>query len=241
MARRNVFLSGNGKRYVKIVSVDFKWIKGLSIKQKRENIKSLHESFKATHPNVRILEISTKSEEPLGKNLSSMNLKINLSVLLKNFEEVKEKYSLDRNIFHVENVFQSCKVFENGGPYYDLLIKKPTTIKKDQRLRESGKLVEFNLFGDSWPLKPETAFYDWLYINAVLQYKELFERVVEYDAFTDIEFNPKRSKNCQARAAAMLVSLYRQSEISLKDDFIDKERFLRFYTQEMTLFNQGGE
>ena len=33
---------------------------------------------------------------------------------------------------------------------------------------------------------------------------------MEYDAFTDIAFNPQKSINCQAEAAAVYVSLKRQ-------------------------------
>ena len=33
------------------------------------------------------------------------------------------------------------------------------------------------------------------------------ERVLEYAGFTDIEFNPKKSLNCQARSCALYVAL----------------------------------
>lgn len=35
-----------------------------------------------------------------------------------------------------------------------------------------------------------------------------------YDSFTDIEFNPQRSINCQARAVAIYVGLVRNSRIN---------------------------
>ena len=35
--------------------------------------------------------------------------------------------------------------------------------------------------------------------------------VKTYNAFTDIEFNPKRSLNCQARSAAIFVSLLKNN------------------------------
>lgn len=61
------------------------------------------------------LEISTKSEEPLGRKLSAFHLTLN-------------HYAL-------ENVFQSAKVFENGGPYLDLLNVAPREAKHDERLK----------------------------------------------------------------------------------------------------------
>ena len=63
-----------------------------------------------------------------------------------------------------------------------------------------------------WPsgeLAGKTFFYDWLYIHTLAQEGNaaLAEGILAYDAFTDIEFNPKRSINCQAEAAAMFVML----------------------------------
>nr|WP_197684215.1 hypothetical protein [Vaginimicrobium propionicum] len=35
--------------------------------------------------------------------------------------------------------------------------------------------------------------------------------VVQFDAFTDIEYNPKKSVNCQARSVAKVVGLWRRN------------------------------
>src|SRR3546814_18919252 len=59
-------------------------------------------------------------------------------------------------------------------------------------LQDSGRLVRFDFFGDSWSLEPKTAFYDWLYINILVNNDDLIQDVSFYDAFTDIEFNPER-------------------------------------------------
>ena len=53
---------------------------------------------------------------------------------------------------------------------------------------------------------------------------DLTEQISVYDAFTDIEFNPQKSINCQAEAAALYVSLKRQS--LLKEALKSKEDFL---------------
>ena len=63
------------------------------------------------------------------------------------------------------------------------------------------------------PLNPKTVFYNWLYINAVLENPLLAAELLKYNAFTDIEFNPKKSINCQAKAAALFVALSRQGKI----------------------------
>lgn len=45
------------------------------------------------------------------------------------------------------------------------------------------------------------------HINALHKRPELAEQVLTYRAFSDIAFNPERSINCQAYAAALYVSL----------------------------------
>ena len=51
------------------------------------------------------------------------------------------------------------------------------------------------------------------------------EHMLGYDAFTDIEFNPQKSINCQAEAAAVYVSLRKQGllEEALKNKDSFKE------------------
>ena len=67
---------------------------------------------------------------------------------------------------------------------------------------------------------PRTAFYDCLYVQALLENPQLAGVVLSYDAFTDIAFNPQRSLNCQARAAALFVGAHRAGlESVLSGDF----------------------
>ena len=54
---------------------------------------------------------------------------------------------------------------------------------------------------------------------------KLSKQIIEYDAFTDIEFNPTRSINCQAQAAAIFVSLYRKG--LLQEALLDIDSFER--------------
>ncbi|RMH38222.1 MAG: hypothetical protein D6689_19845 [Deltaproteobacteria bacterium] len=86
----------------------------------------------------------------------------------------------------------------------------PGQAKRDERLRQSGKLVGFEYFDQRFPLQPTTFFYDWLYATAVSADRSLLAQLCRYEAFTDIEFNPKKSLNCQARSAALCVALARQ-------------------------------
>jgi type I restriction enzyme M protein len=86
----------------------------------------------------------------------------------------------------------------------------PLDAKRDERVKGSaGQLLSFEYFGESWPLEPQSLFYNWLYLTALTQghNERLLSQVLEYDAFTDIEFNPEKSVSCQAASAAIAVSL----------------------------------
>lgn len=209
MANRPVFTIKTESPFYEKVDVNFKYYSGFAEVQKRKSINSLHEAFLKNQPNKKVLEISSKSENLLGVKLSAFNLMIET--------KSKKKYSL-------EVVFQSSKVFEEGGPYLDLLDKTSKEAKRDVRLKESGKLKYFDYFGKKFGLNPQTYFYNWLYVNTVNLNKHLGDALVEYDSFTDIEFNPNRSINCQAMAAAIYVSLRKQG---LLDKALEsKEKFL---------------
>jgi len=200
LASRPIFIAQDAFPYVKVEEIDFKWHPGLSVTQKKNSIKSLHEAAIKQHTHLSLLEISTKSDDPLGVNLSAFNLSVTMA---------------DGRSVPVENIFQSSKVFERGGPFKDLLNVSPKEAKRDPRLIESGDLVGFIGKDRLWPLQPTTIFYDWIYINTLRSNKKLAEQVSTFNTFTDIEFNPKKSFNCQARSAALFVSLLRQ-------DLLDK-------------------
>ena len=129
-------------------------------------------------------------------------------------------------------------MFESGGPYRDLLNVEPKNAKRDERLKNSGNLIAFNLYGENWPLDPKSMFYDWLYIKSLVRKEDLAEEVMKYNVFTDIEFNHLKSINCQARSAAIFVSLKSKKELDLVLEDINE--FKKIYgalePKQMTLF-----
>lgn len=212
MALRPVFVpSLTGKSLVWKHDVDFQWFAGMSVKQAQKSIDSLHHAADKQLKIDKVLEISSKSKDPLGVKLSAFNLLIRT-----------KKYGQE---FSVECAYQSAKVFEHGGPYKDIRGMTSREAKSDPRLKDSGRLVAFELFGVRWPLQPTTAFYDWLYINALHLHQELAEYVLQHRAFTDIAFNPERSLNCQAYSAALYVSLH-ERRLLTADVLARKEAFL---------------
>jgi hypothetical protein len=211
MAERPVYIpEENGFPFVTIKSIMFDWFAGFSVSQKQKSIKSLHLSIEQTLGISKTLEISSKSLESLGNDLSAFNLKICT---------VKKQ-----KIFSVECGYQASKVFEFGGPYLDILDKTSREAKTDPRLKSSGKLIGFRFYNVDWELEPKTAFYDWLYLNALKKNFELTESMARYSAFTDIEFNPMKSISCQARSAALYIALEKRNllneALSSKDNFL---------------------
>ena len=213
MASRPVFVPLlEGPDFVLQKVVDFEWFPGFSLQQKQRSIESLHGAAEAQYDLAPLLEISSKSPKQTGINLSAFNLCLEVPAL--------------SHPTSVESAFQGSKVFENDGPLTDLYEKSAREAKKDARLQNSGDLQYFQLGDERWPLEPKTIFYDWLYLNALLQHPDLAKRLLEFVGFTDIEFNPRRSINCQARSATLYVALIRRNVLA--EALLSKDTFLRF-------------
>jgi len=193
MAIRPLFIpSIDTKELFKEENIEFKYYNGFAVSQKQKCIKSLHVNAQ-DKGYKNILEVSTKSDSLIGQKLSAFNLMIQTD---------------DYGLISIESAFQGSKVFEKGGPYIDIYEKDSLSAKRDERIKNSGDLKAFEFEGTVWELEPKSAFYDWIYSNALyLHVDYIKENLITYDAFTDIEFNPKKSINCQARTCAILVSL----------------------------------
>ena len=70
-------------------------------------------------------------------------------------------------------------------------------------------------------------FYDYLYIKALQENIRFSDMLERYVGFTDIEFNPNKSINCQARAAARFLGL--KSAGVLNDVINDIELFKKIF------------
>jgi hypothetical protein len=200
MAKRPIFVpSPDIFPFVKQEVFDFEWHPGFAKVQAQKSIASLHESA-AQKGITPVLEISSKSNEHLGISLSAFNLMLKI--------EGKEI-----NEISVECAYQGSKVFEKGGAYTDLYSVSSRDAKTDERLKTSGNVTAFSLFGQNFPTQPITAFYDLLYIKALWQNRELAEKLLNFKGFSDIAFNPNKSINCQAHSAALFVSLHQNGKI----------------------------
>lgn len=202
MANRPVFIPKiQGPALVEIIYVDFDWSPGLAMSQKQKSVASLHQNFTTLFPEAKVLEVSSKSEVEMGKKLSAFNMGVT---------------SRNGQFINVESLFQSSKVFTSSdgvqGPFRELMSLSPKEAKQSEKLKNSGQLKYFSFRPNElrdeeiWELEPKTAFYDWLYLNAlnIVPWKE---EVLVYTAFTDIEFNPGKSINCQAYSVALWCAL----------------------------------
>jgi len=211
MANRPIFITTNNpKKLFEERNIEFKFFNGFSLLQKSKSINSLHASAKQ-QGFEKILEVSTKSDSKIGWALSAFNLMVD--------------FDGDKQI-SLECAFQGSKVFENNVQYKDIYFKTSIEAKKDTRLKSSGNIIGFEFEGNFWQNEPKTAFYDWMYINALYKNNnDIIEELLEYEAFSDIEFNPKKSINCQARTCAILVSLVKldliDEVLKSKENFID--------------------
>lgn len=160
-----------------------------------------------------VLEISGSSPHPSGVDLSAFNL-------ISDIPGVEGTAS-------VESIYQASKVFEGGGPYEDLLKSDSRSAKLDPRIRKSGPLTSFQLGGTEYLIEPPNAFYNWLYLRALLKADISIVELSSFDAFTDIEFNPLKSVSCQAQAVALIVGYY--SEHKVIPDLTTFEQFARVF------------
>lgn len=195
-ATRLVFIpKREGNTLVEVKEVTFDWHKGMSFQVRQRSLDSLHQKIQEQGIAQKPLEISSKSFNELGVKLSAFNLQG--TIPNKNAH------------FTVETIFQASKVFKNdpNSPYRDILTKTSREAKQDERLKDKP-LSHFDYFGLIWGLEPKTAFYDWVYINVLENYnKHLAEQLSYFDSFTDIEFNHKKSINCQAYTIALYKAL----------------------------------
>ena len=221
MAIRPFFMISDSEIF-KEDNCEFTFYTGFALSQKQKSIESLHKQILKKYSNAKILEVSRKSENPIGIALSAFNLTL----------------PINNNEYPVENIFQSSKVFSNGGPYQDLLYVHPREAKRDERLKTSGKLIAFELNSNIWKIEPKTLFYDWLYTHALYRNKRLINEIIQYDTFTDIEFNPNKSFNCQARSVAIFVSLYKKGiiEAYLRDKNLFKDVYTNKVITQCSLF-----
>ena len=218
MARRSVFVSKNSYPFFEEISVDFDWFQGFALSQKRKSQIGIHENFLNAYPDEKVLEISSASLYSLGAELSAMNLSKRTSA----------------GITTVESAFQSSRIYGSGedevGPFPEYLFYPGRECKKIVKELSKGKISYRYMFDGLEFHAPShfiSLFYNYLYLNALCEdeNRAVADSLIEhgYTAFTDLA---TKSLNCQARAAAIFVSLVRNNLI---DEVKNYDSYLRLF------------
>ena len=124
---------------------------------------------------------------------SNIDLGINLSAL-----NLTVKFNSGNEI-PVESIYQASKVFN-----------------------KNYEVTKFKYGNSEFEKDPYSMYYDYIYMLGLYSHKEYHDELNNYDIFTDIEFNPKKQLNTQARAVAIWNTLYRNNMtgiIESQDDF----------------------
>ena len=137
MAERLCFLV-NSNNNIEEIYVNFDYVKGMAFSQRVKCANSLAKVINDRWPTLRHLEVSTKSNNIIGKQLSAFNLTM--------------------GDYSVESIFQSSKVFEGNNQFQFLIDQKPQEAKKFVRDAHTGNLIKFRYKGIDYPIQPKALF-----------------------------------------------------------------------------------
>lgn len=219
MAERSVFVSKTVYPYFEEVFVDLDWFGGFALSQKRKCEIGLHQNFLKAYPEEKVLEISGASTVRLGARLSAMHLSKRTA----------------NGLTSVESAFQSSRIYktdagETIGPFPEYLFLDGHACKKLVKAASKGLISrEYRFDGMTFfaPRHHISQFYDYLYLNALLEpeNEEVRNELLEkgYTAFSDLA---TKSLNSQARAAAIFVGLTRAGKI---DEVRDMASYLALF------------
>ncbi len=157
---------------------------------------------------LRVLEISSRGDEPLGRSLSAMRL--------------RAADTDDNRGLPIGSIYQAAKCYGDRGPDPSPLPNGFDAKRRDRERGAAGPLNGFEHNGTFWPAASGSAFYDRLWIKAAgAAGAHPTQNLHGYAAFSDQFHRPGQSVACQARAAAMLVGLDRAGRLGTVFD-IDK-------------------
>jgi hypothetical protein len=191
----------------------FQFVAGRDSWTHSTNSRSLVASILKLEPDTRVLEVSTASDTALGVKLSALNL----------------VSDTNWGTHSVEKVFQASKIFERGGPYLEVL-DLPGNPKSHAKLTNSGKLIGFaGPDGLEFRADGTSAFYDRLYVSALIQNSELLLEAQNFDVFTDLRFakrikgfSPTQPINTQARSCAIAKSLFMKAGLTELENYVSR-------------------
>lgn len=118
----------------------------------------------------------------------------------------------------VECYYQGSKVFAGNIQYPHLYSVSSLEAKKFSPIWSSGPIISFCLNGIEYPTEPRTVFYDWLYVNALIENGIANNKLLTFDCFTDIQARLDIDA-CQARSVCIYKLLVLLDELEITSDF----------------------
>ena len=200
-------------------TIDFKWEPGISIAQKRKSCENLHAAIDF-YCGLRAMDISSASTTELGVKLSAFNLKLNGRT--------------------VECLYQGSKVYENTGAMHHLYDMSSLEAKQSMKYKNAGRLIGFDYFGESFPLVPRTAFYDYIYIKALIENYGYSLDVGNCNCFTDVQAVTDIDA-CQARSVCEYVLMREQAMLGVVDNFNEFLNWHKEYVEECVTVDTVGD
>lgn len=113
--------------------------------------------------------------------------------------------------------------------YEDVSVEQ---IYQNSKVYCNKKIVGFKYGNIEFSNKPYGMFYDYIYMRALLQNPQFYTEIKNYNIFTDVEFNPYRQLNTQARAIAIFKTLYDTNNLDILNDL---DKFKKFYADSVKL------
>lgn len=203
MAVRKAYFPVPEFPYFKEAPVAFRWVNG----SRHQNSQVVLDAFHGIYPDTPALEVSLASRQPEGIAAAAMKLPLRLETLP---QEVP-----------VGIVYEASRVFENGGPYEELLQCSRQKVQKDHRLQQSGACTGYRLEGRDYLTEPYPyAFFNWLYGCALRQHPDRAGNILNFGAFLDLDLgSAKKDKNSPARAAAVYAGLSAAGKLDCLDSY----------------------
>lgn len=185
MANRPVFMSREDKLYQE--NIEFKWHSGFSVGQKRKSVEELHREFNKQYPGKNVLEVSNASLHPLSGELSVDTLR--------------------NEDGGVSSILLGSQMFVKGGPFPSMYVKSLEEVKKDPQLKKSGKLIAYNYKEGTFRVHDNNKFFHWVIVNVLYTRPDLAEKVIKFDGFTDINYNPNKPSDSLAESLSIFKML----------------------------------
>ena len=181
-----------------------------------------------------------KAENKGFIDITELIQKIKIKELTK--EIIKNIIKINNDIIIYENDKINFKIGDeicfNFGNFHPRICKTIVAVFLE-KYKERIKLNHFKYKNEIFELnsckKSQTLFYDYIYFRAVqetLSQNEI-KQILHFDIFTDIEFNHKKSLNCQARSCALYHYVLRHDKIKhylqCKNNF--EKIYEKYYTE----------